>query len=70
MGYLNAGFQLIKKHWLTLFALLVVVWNYAKPTITAYIGVHPKASFWYGLAAVVVAFYLKSPSQKGNNGTL
>ena len=51
----------LKLHWITVMALGAAVWNYASPTVTAYVASHPHASFWYGLAGGVVAFYMKSP---------
>jgi len=51
----------LKTHWVSVMALVMVVWNYAAPTVTNYVANHPHLSFWYGLAAVVVAFYIKSP---------
>jgi hypothetical protein len=51
----------VKLHWVTVLALGMAVWNYSAPTVHAYVANHPGASFWYGLAAVVVTFYVKSP---------
>ena len=51
----------LKLHWITVLALAGAIWNYAEPTVKAFVSTHPQASFWYGLAAVIVAFYIKSP---------
>jgi len=49
----------LKSHWVTILALLTAVWTYASPTVLNYVHNHPQLSFWYGLAAVVVTFYIQ-----------
>jgi len=55
----------LKSHWASVAGLLMAVWAYAAPTVTTFITNHPKYSFWFGLGAVIVTFYWKSPLQKG-----
>lgn len=62
MDYINRVIAYIKLHWVTVLALLLAVWAYAEPTVVAYVSAHPALSFWYGLIAVVVGFYIKSPT--------
>jgi hypothetical protein len=62
MKYITMIVTYLKLHWVTVLALLTAAWAYAKPTVIAYVGAHPRASFWYGLVAVVIGFYLKSPT--------
>jgi hypothetical protein len=61
MKYLNLAIGYLKAHWVAVVALSMAIWDYAAPTVKQFVATHPHASFWYGLIAVVVAFYLKSP---------
>ena len=58
---LNQIIDYLKLHWASVVVLAGVVWNYASPTVTNYVANHPHLSFWYGLAAVIITFYSKSP---------
>jgi hypothetical protein len=62
MTYLNWIISYLKSHWGGILALLTAVWAYAAPTIIDYVHNHPKLSFWYGLAVVLVMFYYKRQS--------
>jgi hypothetical protein len=64
MDYLKTALAYLKAHWVTVLALAMAVWAYAEPTVVDYVHNHPHLSFWYGLVAVVVAFFLKSPVSK------
>jgi hypothetical protein len=59
VNYIKQAVAYLKSHWVTVVMLGVAMWNYAEPTVTDYVHNHPKLSFWYGLAAVVVAFYIR-----------
>jgi len=58
----NQAIAFLKSHWVTVLALATAIWAYSEPTVTAYVHNHSNLSFWYGLVAVIVAFYLKSPT--------
>lgn len=62
MSYLKTAFNYITAHWATTAALLVVIWNYASPTVADYVHNHPHVTFWFGLATVIVTFYWRSPA--------
>ncbi len=64
MNFITQALAFLKSHWISVLALLTAVWAYAAPTVTTYVQAHPHVSFWFGLASVVVAFYLKSPVAK------
>lgn len=57
----------LKSHWASVAGLLMAVWAYASPTVTNFITNHPKYSFWFGLASVIITFYWVSPLQKASN---
>ena len=63
MTYLRQAVAYLKLHWVSVLMLLTAVWRYASPTVIDYVHNHPKLSFWYGLVAIIVSFYLGSPVQ-------
>lgn len=63
MNYINQAVAYLKLHWVAVLMLLTAIWKYASPTVADYVHNHPNLSFWYGLAAVIVAFYINSPAQ-------
>lgn len=67
MTYLQKAIAYLQLHWATTGVLLTTLWAYLSPTVHNYITNHPQLSLIYGAAAIVVAFYWKSPlaSQQG-----
>lgn len=61
MNYVKQAVGYLQSHWVTVLALSTAVWAYAKPTVLNFVTNHPQYSFWFGLVATIVTFYIKSP---------
>lgn len=58
--------QLVKDHWPAVVSLGAAAWEKYGGQVSLWVNHHPKLAFWSGLVSFVVAYYLKSPRQKGS----
>lgn len=66
MGAVKAAIGYVKAHWVTVLALLTILWSINKPYIDSFVVHHPESAVVYANIAAVVTFYLKSPIGPSN----